>query len=75
MTSNTPPPDPLYNKIASTTQQLFQVRPYKWQIQIIQDIVLSHQSNNKQDMLVVRPKVSTIPHLPGQTIPSPFREF
>ena len=43
MTSNTPPPDPLYNEIVSTTQQLFQVQPYEWQIQIIWDIVLSHQ--------------------------------
>ena len=56
MTSNTPPPDRLYNEIVSTTQQLFQVRPYEWQIQIIRDLVLSHQSNNKKEnMLVVRP--------------------
>ena len=55
MTSNAPPPDPLYNEIVSTTQRLFQVQPYEWQIQIIRDIVLSHRSNNKQNMLVVRP--------------------
>ena len=55
MTSNAPPPDPLYNEIVSTTQRLFQVRPYEWQIQIIRDIVISHRSNNKQNMLVVRP--------------------
>jgi hypothetical protein len=55
MTSNAPPPDPLYNEIVSTTQRLFQVQPYEWQIQIIRDIVISHRSNNKQNMLVVRP--------------------
>ena len=55
MTSNPPPPDPLYNEIVSTTQRLFQVRPYEWQIQIIRDLVLSHRSNNKENMLVVRP--------------------
>ena len=47
MTSNPPPPDPLYTEIVSTTQRLFQVRPYEWQIQIIRDLVLSHRSNNK----------------------------
>ena len=55
MTSNPPPPDPLYTEIVSTTQRLFQVRPYEWQIQIIRDLVLSHRSNNKENMLVVRP--------------------
>ena len=44
MTSNTPPPDPLYNEIVSTTQRLFQVQPYEWKIQIFQDLVLSHRS-------------------------------
>ena len=57
MTSHTPPPDPLYNEIVSTTQRLFQVRPpYEWQIQIIRDLVLSHWSNHKENMLVVRPR-------------------
>jgi superfamily II DNA helicase RecQ len=55
MSSNTPPPDPLYNEIVSTTQLLFRLQPYEWQIQIIQEIVLSHRSNNQMNMLIVRP--------------------
>ena len=41
--------------LLAATQQLFQLHPHEWQIQIIRHLVLSHRSNNNTNMLVVRP--------------------
>ena len=55
MSSNPPPPDDINAQIVTTTQRLFQLTPREWQIGIIRDLVHSHRSNIKSNMLIVRP--------------------
>ena len=56
MSSNPPPPDDINAQIVTTTQRLFQLTPCKLQIgTIIRDLVRSHCSNIKSNMLIVRP--------------------
>ena len=51
------PPNDLIMQIITATQRLFHLScPHEWQIGIIQDLLVqSHCSNNKTNMLVVRP--------------------
>ena len=52
MSSNPPSrPNDLNMQIITSTQRLFHLCPHEWQIRIIQDLVQSHSSNNKTNML------------------------
>ena len=55
MSSNHPPPDVLNTQIVTTTERLFDLTPHDWQTGIIHDLVQCHRSNNKSNMLIVRP--------------------
>ena len=55
MSFNHTPPDVLNTQIVTTTERLFDLTPHYWQTGIINDFVQSHRSNNKSNMLIVRP--------------------